>query len=202
MLLPRTERMIIILKKNPKGLTIKELIEQLNVKKQKDILNTISQLRRRGVNVDKNNGLYKLTDKKTPVNSLFNMLAANPDGILVEEIIDKLNITRNALSNRLWYLRKKGFQTVYENNKYRLSNTPSPSINKPRRIKKNFIKNDNSLIPKQYREVFLSLSDSDKTDCLDMLRKSLYYHKSAISLLESNQEVVSFIKEINYAEKN
>jgi biotin operon repressor len=193
MQLPKYERMNILLKENPEGLTMQELVKQLNVKKNKDILNTINQLKHKGVSIEKDNGLYKLKGKEAPYkNELFNLLAANPDGLTIQEIVDKLNTTKNALSNRLWYLRRKGIEIVFENFKYKLTNKHSSDI---KQNETKIIQN-NSLIPKQYREVFLSLSDNDKTDCLDMLRKSLYYHKSALSLLESNKEVLSFISSI------
>lgn len=188
---PRTEKLLDLFKKNPDGLNMDQLVKLLKVKTKKDVGNTIQLLKHNGYNIVNKDGNYildsknKLPKKRTALDKIIDLFLKYPDGITPIELAKVSDINKNALSNRIYYIKKRGHNVVYKNGKYYLlpsttKETPATSETK-------------ALIPNQFRDSFKSLSDNDKADCIDMLRKSLYYYKSALSLLESNKEVFEYV---------
>ena len=88
-------------------------------------------------------------------------------------------------------LRKRGHNVTNKDDRYYLLSDKPTEDQKPTNKT-----NNKALIPKGFRSTFKALSESDKADCIDMLRKSLYYYKSALSLLESNKEVLAYVSSI------
>lgn len=204
--IPRTEKVLKLLREHPDGLTLKELVIQTKCKSNKDAGNSIQLLKqRKDVNIiRKAPGHYKLDvvpDKRKAENqkkykSVIDALTDFPDGITKKELSDSFNISPNALGNRIFSLRKKGHDIQFINGKYFLKATGSIS---PALVAKSVsLPKENPIekklkIPAEYQDAYIKLSDSDKIDFADMLRKSIYYRKSAIALLESNIEVESLL---------
>lgn len=205
---PRTERLLDLLKKYPDGLSQGQLIKMLKVKKGcRDIGNTLQLLKKNGHKIVNHNGNYTLYEGKAlppkeaaATDKLTDVLSKYPEGITLNELSKKLNRTKNAICNQVFFARKKGHNIVFRNNKYLLlSDNILNTVNRqsqPTNIQeRSSIKNINAknIIPKQYHDAFLNLSDANKRDCVDMLFKSSYYYKSAIGLLETNKELHEYI---------
>ncbi len=200
---PRTDKLLDLLKKSPDGLNMDQLIKLLKVKTKKDVGNTIQLLKHNGYNIVNKDGNYildsenKLPKKKTALDKITDLFLKYPDGITPIELAKISGINKNALSNRIYYIRKRGHNVVFKDDKYYLL----PSTTKENPVIRETIttketpatRETKALIPNQFRDTFKSLSDNDKADCIDMLRKSLYYYKSALSLLESNKEVLAYV---------
>ena len=201
---PRTERLIELLKEHPDGLTIPEMREMLSCKNNKDVGNTIQVLKQRGVNLKSNGrGFYKLLGEGNIVkpfayDTILKALSKNKNGLTRGELAIQCDCNEKRIAYLIFVLRKKGHDIKFYDSKYfLLENTDTKSLPKetvqPDNIPVNNPASTINLIPKRYLKIFKTLSESDKIDCLDMLRKSLYYRKSALSLLESNEEVLSFV---------
>lgn len=199
---PRTEKLLDLLKKSPDGLNMDQLVKLLKVKAKRDVGNTIQLLKHNGYNIVSKDGIYildsenKLPKNNTALDKLIDLLLKYPDGITPIELAKICNIKKNALSNRIFYIRKRGHNVVFKNDRYCLlpSTIKSPVIRETTTTKETpATRETKALIPNQFRDTFKSLSDNDKADCIDMLRKSLYYYKSALSLLESNKEVFAYV---------
>ena len=57
-------------------------------------------------------------------------------------------------------------------------------------------KNNNQLIPVEYQNSFQNLPDNDKIECVNFLKKSTYYKKCALALLESNEIAFEFCRSL------
>lgn len=204
---PRTDKLLDLLKKSPDGLNMDQLIKLLKVKTKKDVGNTIQLLKHNGYNIVNKDGNYildsenKLPKKKTALDKITDLFLKYPDGITPIELAKISGINKNALSNRIYYIRKRGHNVVFKDDKYYLlpstTKKESPATRETSTTKETpATRETKALIPNQFRDTFKSLSDSDKSDCIDMLRKSLYYYKSALSLLESNKEVLAYVLSI------
>jgi len=205
-LCPRTRNLLALFQENPEGFTVDVLVKKVKANKRKDVINSINTLRLHKHNIQKIEDRY-VYDKTTPFvsnsstsdNSLIKELEQHPEGCSTPELTKALNLKPSQVWNKVYYLKLSGYNIECVNHVYKLlpdSNEPRPATNKidnPRPPKKSFTKNDDPLIPSQYYDTFQNLSESDKTDFIDMMRKSLYYRKSALALLESNEEVLSFL---------
>lgn len=200
----RTDILLELFKINPNGLNMDQLIEMLKVKNKKDVGNTIQLLKRNGKNICREGDIYKLIDNApvqknslSPIyNAIIKALSENPNGLTNLELTKICGTDKKTIINRIWYLRNKfKYNIPIKDGKYYYQkgslNSPQNPVNNTKDTN-----HSNSLIPKQYHDIFIKLSDNDKRDCIDMLRKSLYYQKSALSLLESNKEVLSFVTSI------
>ena len=207
MAISHTDRLIDLLSNSPDGLPIEEIREKLNRKTNKDVQNTIQILKKKGYAVVNNNGIYRIksiNQKTYPIKSAaektLDLLINNPDGLTSYEIAKLTETKQNNISGRIFFLRSKGYKIRMLNDKYIYHGKLTPPIKKSvpasTGIKPDKIHVNTDLIPKHLHNSFLKLSDSDKIDCIDMLRKSLYYKQSAISLLESNERVESFVSSI------
>lgn len=205
--LPRKEKIISLLKENPDGISIEKIKEKLNCS-SKDVRNSL-YLIKKSIKVTSKNNLYSINDidfVKTPIRSttirsttILDILRKSPDGISVADLMQMTNLKKSNITGRICYLRGKGYKIITYDGAYKLieKDTPPKSNSqdfagnqKPSSNKQNI---SSDLIPKKYQEIFRSLSDNDKMDCIDMLGKSIYYHRSALSLLESRDTISSFI---------
>lgn len=204
---PRTDKLLDLLKKNPDGLNMDQLVKLLKVKASKDVGNTIQLLKHNDYNIVNKDGNYildsenKLPKKKTALDKITDLFLKYPDGITPIELAKISGINKNALSNRIYYIKKRGHNVVFKDGKYYLLSSTtkkeSPVIRETSTTKEPpATRETKALIPEQFRNSFKTLSDTDKSDCIDMLRKSLYYYKSALSLLESNKEVLAYVLSI------
>jgi biotin operon repressor len=202
----RTRNLLALFQENPEGFTLDELAKKVNANKKKDVLNSIHRLRLHKHNIQKIEDRY-VYEKTAPYvsksnpsdNPLIKELEQHPKGLSTPELAKALELAPNQIWNKVYYLKLSGYNIECTNHVYKLlpdsnkSRLATNKIDQPRPPKKPYTKNDDSLIPSQYYDTFQNLSESDKTDFIDMMRKSLYYRKSAIALLESNEEILSFL---------
>lgn len=203
---PRTRNLLALFQENPMGFTLDELAKKVKANKNKDVLNSIHRLRLHKHNIQKIEDRY-VYDKTTPFHSkrrssddsLIKELDLHQEGLSILELEKALSLTSRQIRNKIHRLKLSGYNIENKNHVYKLLPGPNKSrpatnkIDQPRPPKKPYTKNDDSLIPSQYYDTFQNLSESDKTDFIDMIRKSLYYRKSAIALLEANEEILSFL---------
>lgn len=220
--IPRTQRVLELLKANPKGISVDELCKRFN-KEPKDILNSY-QLLKKYNNIINDDGTIKLIEagKGKPKNryiryldielykQIIDLIKTSPNGISCSELATACNTNKKTISNKIFLLKQKGYKIEARNRKYWYISGPDndgEQETKPVKIvpqsagvkvrKENFDSPKfTNLIPKNLHPTFLNLSESDKIDCMDMLRKCLYYHKSALALLESSECVKSFVSSI------
>lgn len=136
------------------------------------------------------------------------ILKKYPEGINTENLLIEASVDRQTLYNSCYALRKKGYNIEQKNGIYKLLNdTPQPEI-KSKSKKGNYnykYKNGeiekistvkNQLIPEDYKKAFLNLPDNDKIECINLMKKSAYFYKSALALMESNQFAYDLINQI------
>lgn len=199
---PRTEKLIELLKQYPDGLTMEQLVEMLKVKTPKDIGNTVQLLKQRQMQIKKINNKYMLIDnpvKKALCSTSYDVIASalskNPDGLTCIEIAKVLKVSKEAATNRIYHARQKGYLIEFKNGRYYYQGMKSlvKIVEQPMSSENN---RAIDLIPKEFHEPFINLSEADRIDFIDMLRKSIYYRKSALSILESNAEVKKIVSSI------
>jgi len=208
---PRTERLLDLLKENPDGLSLDQLIKMLKTKNgYRDIGNTLQLLKRGGHKIVNHNGNYMLYSEKVPPpkrisakDNLIDVLSKHHDGISTNELIKSTKTNESALHNRIYWARKNGHNIEFREGKYFLSpGNLLRTVNRRKQLtntqEQSSIKNIDAknFIPKQYHDALLNLSDANKADCIDMLFKSIYYYKSALSLLETNKELHEYISSL------
>lgn len=127
---------------------------------------------------------------------IFELLEKNPEGIKITDLMNELNLKKQSIYGSIYLLRRKGYKIKTKFDKYKLINSePKNKIDKTSQYnfeyKNNEVQqrksNNNGLIPTEYLKDFENLPENDKLECINLLKKSLYYKKSALSLLESNQ---------------
>ena len=135
---------------------------------------------------------------------LANLLSVHPQGISINEICEKFECEKQYVYNVSYSMRKKGINIISNNGIYRLihgtpKETPksNSTIYEPQSQPPALIQTKSQIIPPEYSDMFNRLPDSDKIDCIDMLKKSLYYKKSALALIESNQIALNFCKTLS-----
>lgn len=212
--IPNTLQMVELFEQHPAGLLLDEMRVKLNRKDNKAVQNTIQLLKKQGYEIHNNGGIYSLGNKPIlnelkdgPTRITLELLRKNPDGMAPEKIAKECRCKKENISSRIFYLKQKGFNIINKNGKYFYVGESEPTVSKVVPTSAGVIPTNKStnkssittLIPKHLHSTFLKLSDSDKIDCIDMLRKSLYYHKSALSLLESNECIESFVSSIEGA---
>lgn len=182
--------------------------------KPEDIIENIQNANNDTNNVGKNFHKEYKTENQIEASEAYqqiiDILKTNPAGITTEDLTEKLQIEKQRLYNLCYALRKKGYNISFANNHYTLqSGTPKIQSQKNRHPKKgkyNYKYNDgeitqvapvkNQLIPPEYKEAFENLPDTDKVECIKLMKKSVYYYKSALSLMESNQLAYNLLSNI------
>lgn len=209
----KQDRALKLLQENPDGVSVTEVKKYFGYTATKGATNLMYLLKKKGYSIEKKNNIYKLLSKKKGSTSLsikspsqldiiLKALMENPTGVSGEGLASTSGSARSRIPNRVWHLRQRGYNIWFSNGIYRLEGEQHVAPVKKEPVQK-FVqhvpapKNTTyKLIPAEYRKAFLSLSDSDKSDCIDMIRKSVYYNKSAIALLESNKITLEFIEAI------
>lgn len=194
---------IIVIKVNGESPTEKDIIENIN-NLNKSILNyKQSPLGRLNKNSNDKMSFNEMCDRsKRTQETIINLLKMYPDGVHTNEIINKTKLENQKLYNVIYSIRKKGHNIICNKGVYKLINEPNKDIsdNTEKRIIKHNnninLQFDTSLIQNEYIDAFNNLPDTDKIDCIDMLKKSLYYKKSALALIESNQIAYNFCKKL------
>jgi biotin operon repressor len=148
----------------------------------------------------KNNISYLLND----------MLINNPDGITADEISKTLNSSMQSIYNAIYYLRKIGNDIYRKNDKYYLNSATKNTAMKNIAMKNTAIKNNDIYKPKLLQNDNINFSkidnstidkirklpEQDRHDVYDMLKKSLYYQKSATALIEANETIIRLNDEV------
>lgn len=131
--------------------------------------------------------------------NLLRILERYPDGIKMEDLINESGFDHQQIYNITHALRKKGYRVLSTNGIYKLYENDSNEVIIPKKPKPSpkspALPFNSSLIPPEYMGMFNNLPDNDKVDCIDMLKKALYYRSSAIALIESNQLAFNFVKQ-------
>lgn len=151
----------------------------------------------------------KLSPKKTTYTleqslqlqkDIIEMLSNSKLPIHSNMITRKLKITIQHLYNIIAHLKKKGYVIKSNGQGYKLLSKPEDInlqtelpisqplaiIHQPENIN---YKSDLPLIPKSYIKKIALLSESEKHDVLDMLKKAYYYQKTAMTLIEANDKI-------------
>lgn len=194
---PHTEQTLEVFAKHPEGITMDQLRTKLKRKSNKDVQNTLQLLKKKGCPITKAGKVYTISNKSTSVSSgtdgLIELLRNNPNGISRNDLANFYKISLTAASNKIFFARQKGVDIQNIGGKYHYKGESIPATPKVVNQSAPIV---SKLMSAKHREAFTHLSDIDKADCVDMLKKSLYYYKSATALIESNSEVLSFLSSI------
>lgn len=194
---PHTEQMLEVFAKHPEGITMDQLRTELKRKNNKDVQNTLQLLKKKGHQITRVGKVYTINNKSTSVSSgtddLIELLRNNPNGISRNELANFYKISLIAASSKIFFARRKGVDIQTIGGKYHYKGEPITTTPKVVNQSAPMV---SKLMSAKHREAFTHLSDIDKADCIDMLKKSLYYYKSAVALIESNSEVLSFLSSL------
>jgi len=137
-----------------------------------------------------------MSKKVTTKDRIVQLLTDVPDGFPSEEIMKTLDISKQALYSGVHDVNKKnnGCKIINTNHKYKLIFKKSSNSNLPATV------DQNSHNPKQHLPIGMSVTNEfvkklktmdepDRTDALDMLKKSHFYKRSAEALIEANEAV-------------
>lgn len=134
-----------------------------------------------------------MSKRITIKDQIVQLLTDTPDGLSTEDITKALNISKQALYGGVHDTNKKnnGHKIVNVNQKYKLtikktSNLPavSDSNNSKQHLPAGMsITND-------FVKKLKLMEEPDRTDALDMLKKSHFYKRSAEALMEANEAIL------------
>jgi hypothetical protein len=132
------------------------------------------------------------------------LLIDNPEGVSSINISKIFNANMQSIYNAIYYLRNNGYKILQTNGIYYLKSAPeiidneitivkNKDSNEPKPLQKviNLSNIDNSTIDK-----IRKLPEQDRIDVYDMLKKSLYYQKSATALIEANETIIRLNNEV------
>ena len=137
--------------------------------------------------------------------NIIQMIIKNPDGIKTVDITKTLKISKQQLFNSCYAIRTKGINIVNKSGIYYIK--PGPvKINhsKNKREKNRFLYRNNEVvkaapktkisgfIPPEYQTAFENLPENDKVECINLIKKAMYYKNAAIALMEANQTAFDF----------
>jgi biotin operon repressor len=172
-----------------------------------DIQNNIEEIKNYSLtNIRSNNACGKIRNYGN-YDKLISLLKNNTNGISIKTIKNELKISGNKLYMMIFNLKKKGFQIESIGGNYITTHVPD-SIeydnipkNKPATIipnSNNSLLNENTNIPslKKHIERIANLPEQDRIDFYDMIKKSIYYQKSSIALIEANEAIIQLNNQV------
>jgi biotin operon repressor len=124
-----------------------------------------------------------MSDQKTWTerrDKLISLLESCPKGITSSEVKENLKITPSALYSLVYNLKKQGVKIKNKNRKYYLASQK----NLP--IVQQSTTHDDTFSNQKHLNLMVHLSESDKHDYLDMLKKSIFYKLSANAIIQAN----------------
>lgn len=129
-----------------------------------------------------------MSKQKMLTNRLMSLFESHPNGLITSEIKENLKITSSSLYSLVCKMKKQGIKIKNKHKKYYLTsqkNLPVPAAQNTPEIQQTTSYDDFS--NKKDINIIVHLSDSDKHDYLDMLKKSIFYKLSANAILQANQ---------------
>lgn len=120
---------------------------------------------------------------------------SGPDGISTNDLLKKLKTTRSSVYSQVNLINKKpGYnRIVNKGGVYFLSNEKKGEYISQRKSIQNIKNPDLSdIIPQRYLKIIPNLSETDRADLLDMIKKSFFYKLTAIALLEAHNLTSGF----------
>lgn len=131
--------------------------------------------------------------KQTLRQKVLSLLESSPQGLTTTEIIDKFKITsKSAFYSTINDLKEQGASIKNINGKYFASSSKLMVVNqKPlldQKIDTDSMQKDLHISQKLLKDIS-KLSETDKNDFLDMMKKSIFYRLSANALLQATQAV-------------
>lgn len=125
---------------------------------------------------------------------IYELIISIPEGLNIEEIKKRFNTTTSSVYSQINLINNK------KDTEYKIKNIAGIYLafkkgneivlNKPKKP----INNTVNFIPKHLFSIISDLSETDRKDFNDMLKKSIFYGKSAIALLEANDHVKHLTK--------
>lgn len=114
---------------------------------------------------------------------------SGPEGISTIDLIKKMKSTKSGVYSQVNIINKKSGLKKVKNigGTYILSDEKSGEIIPQRKSILNENVDISQVIPQKYLKLIPKLSETDRTDLLDMVKKSFFYKLTAIALLESNR---------------
>lgn len=146
--------------------------------------------------------------KGSTASGIINLLNKCPDGLSCIDLQNKLKKTKTSIYSAIYMLRKNGYRITQFGEMYSFQNNPNENKSEYTPQHHYQYKNDeikqiiplnklnNELIPKEYYKSFENLPDNDKLECINFLKKSIYYRKSALAIIESNQLALELCKNL------
>ncbi|MDD5650042.1 MAG: hypothetical protein PHF86_06465 [Candidatus Nanoarchaeia archaeon] len=132
--------------------------------------------------------------KETVQIKIARLLEANPDGMTAPEILTALNITKQSLYSAVFAFNEKktGQKIKSIDFKYKIIGTRKSNLlavvdqHEPPAFPAGFS------LPQGFSKKIKNLSSEDVANLADMLKKSLFYQKSATALIEASEAAAIF----------
>lgn len=133
---------------------------------------------------DKQPEIRHLTEHRGSSPDILKYLSTHPNGVLTGDMCEAFSITKSVLFSRLHLLRCKGNKILLKDGKYILKELAGTKEHS------NAIQDDGnlkSLLGSINMKDLNALEPTERSDCLDMLKKSLFYRKSAEAMIQTSK---------------
>lgn len=138
------------------------------------------------------------------------LIESMPGGLSTDDIMNKFKLTKTSVYSQIHLINHHGDNSlrqieniggtyfisekdkkkaITQEQKTYLQNGSTNNSYKKKKTK-------NQVIPEHLYDTISELSDTDKNDFKDLLKKSIFYGKSSIALLEANEQVNSLMQEV------
>jgi biotin operon repressor len=139
----------------------------------------------------------QIVNQQTVKQKLLTLLESSHQGISSEDIIKTLKITSSSMYTSIYGLKKDGYNIKSKNGKYfyKHPKTTSLVVSKTQPDSPLSTLTTTTDIPHVSQKLLKDmgrLTDSDRNDFLDLLKKSVFYKLSANALLQAN----NFVEEL------
>jgi biotin operon repressor len=179
-----------------------------------DIQNNIEEIKNYSLTKIRSNNVCGKIRNYGNYEKLISILKNNPNGISIKTIKNELKTSGNKLYTMIFNLKKKGFQiesiggnyiTTHVPDSIEYDNIPDSYDNIPKKKlatiipnSNNSLLNENTNIPslKKHIERIANLPEQDRIDFYDMIKKSIYYQKSSIALIEANEAIIQLNNQV------
>jgi hypothetical protein len=180
-----------ILEKEP-TLTFKEFKEKFS---EIPCTSNAFHLTRKRLGLTSTTNPKKNEQRVTHKDRLINLLESQPQGLSIQEISTALSIKQTSLYAIICHARKSGFKIKLKDNKYILTSQSNLPVSHTQQHVSQTTSSSLDIPQKLLKDMKL-LSDSDKNDFLDMLKKSIFYRISAEGIIQATK-VVEQLRQTN-----
>lgn len=176
-----------------------------------DIQNNIEEMKNYSVSSIKSYTNVDRSNSKIRYEKLVSLLKDNMSGININILVEKIGIPQQNIYSMIYQLKTKGFKITAIDGQYITTHIPkdfkgmatgrsisekklTTSNNQSSSVISSF--KEKKSLPNGYIERIRRLPEHDRIDTYDMIKKSIYYQKSAVALMEANETIIQLNNEV------